>query len=209
MKKQHLIPAAVIAGISLLGSGCAVSSPQTHLYVLHADLHTNIQNPVQPNDIAVVVATVGIPKQLDRPSIITQTGDNELSFSEFHRWASPLEDNLQQVLIENLAHLLHSDRITPEIHRAPYPADLRVEIRIISLSGALGQTANLQARWTLSSTAENKLIAAETFREEIDLTGETYLDYVVAHNILQNLLAQDIADTIRNYSRQGSAHTEE
>jgi uncharacterized lipoprotein YmbA len=137
---------------------------------------------------------VELPKYLDRPSIITQVGNNELTFSEFHRWAGPLDDNIRQVLIENLSRKLHAAHIVPDSRGLPDAPDLHVKVSITDFSGTLGKAAHLQAVWTLS--AADQSAAAGSFEKEIPLSSDRYTDYVSAQSILLGNLAEKIAEAI-------------
>jgi uncharacterized lipoprotein YmbA len=76
------------------------------------------------------VGPVELPEHLERPQIVTKIGSSELHFSEFNRWAGPLEKNFSRVLAENLSILLSTDKVLvyPWIGTLEVKRQLRVNI---------------------------------------------------------------------------------
>ena len=64
----------------------------------------------------VVVAAVRLPKYLERPQLVTRSGDNRLQLEEFHQWGGNLGKDLTRVLAENLSRLLGSDAVVAAPH---------------------------------------------------------------------------------------------
>ena len=86
-------------------AGC--SSPSPRFYTL---------NPVAPqgtmtSKISVAVAPATIPSSIDRPQIVVTNGANQVSFDEFNRWASPLDDSIARAVAGNLTVLLGTPRV--------------------------------------------------------------------------------------------------
>ncbi len=80
------------------------SSPATQYYTLNsiaptvaADGHTSY---------SVWIATVIVPKTLDRTQLVRRASDNRLDVSENNRWAAPLDDMVRRVLSQDLASRL-------------------------------------------------------------------------------------------------------
>ena len=80
----------------------------------------------------VGVEQVRLPGHLDRPQLVTWTGQNELKVDEFLRWAEPFEDGVTRTLTENLASLLPEYRVI----RKPWPGDVETRCRVaVALRG--------------------------------------------------------------------------
>ena len=181
----------------ILLTGCA-STQEARLYVLDtpASLAESTVSPAADKMPVVNIASIQIPDHLSRPVVITQVAKNELAFSDFHRWAGPLQSNIRQVLIENLSIILQSDRIFADPRKQSFPADYHLEIGICDITGILGETATLQARWAVLSTEGKEVVALENFQKTIDIDGKSRRDYVNAQSTLFADLAQAIAKSI-------------
>jgi uncharacterized lipoprotein YmbA len=70
-----------------------------------------VVNPVLvPPDYSISIGPVTLPATVDRPQMVVQTGPNQVWIDEFHRWASPLQNDIARVLVENIATLLGTPR---------------------------------------------------------------------------------------------------
>ncbi|MCX5899923.1 MAG: PqiC family protein [Proteobacteria bacterium] len=128
-------------------SGCLRSAP-TKFYLLHA-----LENPAAQNastrQIVLGVGPVELPDYLNRPQIAGRVTPNELNFSEYSRWAEPLERCVQRVLAENMSLLLGTERIELYPWRPSLPIDYQVRVRITRFDGTAGDAAVLIAYWSI------------------------------------------------------------
>lgn len=128
-------------------SGCLSSAP-TKFYLLHA-----LENPAAQNagtrQIVLGVGPVELPDYLNRPQIASRVTANELNFSEYSRWAEPLERCVQRVLAENMSLLLGTERIELYPWRPSLPIDYQVRVRITRFDGTAGDAAVLIADWNI------------------------------------------------------------
>lgn len=186
----------VMACAGLFLSGCA-STQKSALFVMNSpkSLADEAAAISLPDDTAIVVATVHIPEHLDRATIVTQAGDNQLAFSEFSRWAGSLDGNLRQTLIENLGVLLQSDRVFADSRTQSLDVACRVDVWVKYMSGVLGESARLQVQWGVQSG--KKMVALQTFTKEVELKDESYAHYVSVQSALWAELSQEIAAAIR------------
>jgi len=177
-------------------SGCA-NTQQSNLYLLHSpEKIAAISDEVQLIEGKhIAVERLRIPKYLERPTIITTANESELIYSEFRRWASPLESNLSEVLVMNLGTLLPKCVVLSSRAMVPAPPDYQLHVQIQRMSGELGKNAILQARWGIF--ANNNDIkhyvkgGASTFKSELE--GDDYDTYVQALNKLIVELSTEIA----------------
>ena len=96
MKKEIL----TLALLGLL-AGCS-SQPSLHYYSLDADSQQPVTAPTQPQH-QLVLRPVVLASQLDRISLVYQLEGQELHFTEYHRWAGSLDDQLNQVTMNGLS----------------------------------------------------------------------------------------------------------
>jgi uncharacterized lipoprotein YmbA len=185
----------VILNACLLFAGCG-SSPPTRFYVL-----SNLPHPAQlpasaSRDIAVGVGPLELPDYLDRPQIVTRTGQNELNLAEFDKWGETLKDNANQVLAENLALLLPSKKVHSYPWKRSTPVDYQVVVKITRFDHTEGGETALHARWNiLSGDGNTELLSRETrYVERPD--GKGYADTVAAMNRALAQFSRDVANTI-------------
>lgn len=194
MKKAtlQLIPILITP---ILLTGC-MRTQESRLYMLDTPLVAS-ENVAESDTMPVInIADIQIPNHLSRPVVVTKVAENELAFSDFHRWAGPLKSNIRQVLVENLSILLESNRIFADPRKQTFPADYHIEIGIYALTGILGETATLQARWAVFGEKGNEIITLESFHKTIPIRGESRRDYVSAQSDLLVDLSRAIAESI-------------
>lgn len=161
--------APVVFAVILVG--CA-SSPSSRFYQLHSLQDTNRPpgNPSYSQTIILAIGPVHIPDYLDRPQIVTRVGDNELKWSEFHRWAGSLESDVLSVLLDDLSGLLPADRFSVvgwasyPVHQRP--ASCRVEVFVERFEGTLGDSVVLKAQWIVFDRESSVLLREETLTRE-------------------------------------------
>src|SRR5262245_682909 len=92
-------------------AGCRSVADPTRYYVLSP---TQVLDPTPATAVssaAIGVGPVLIPGYLDRAQIVTRGADDEFDLSQYHRWAEPLDRGIAQVVADNLASQLGSERI--------------------------------------------------------------------------------------------------
>ena len=95
--------AAVLAFSLMMLSGCARTQP-SRFYILHpiASSELVVIAPHTSEGMALEIGPIEIPEHLDRPQIVTRTGENEFQLNEFNQWVESLKYSISQILIENL-----------------------------------------------------------------------------------------------------------
>jgi len=117
MPKRFLffaIGAALVVGVFVEGCINLESSPQPspRLYVLTAQASDADRTAATwPEDITIGVGPLVFPDYLDRPQMVTRSGDIEMIAAPRARWAEPLKENTIRVLVENLATLAGSGAV--------------------------------------------------------------------------------------------------
>lgn len=177
--------AMILGGCIDLGAG----SPPARYYLLSPLAGAP---PAEDAGVAVRLYPVELPVYLRRPQIVTRREGNEIGRADFDRWGEPLEDNVRRVVAENLALLIGTDRVTLFPSTVAGPADYGVRLEVVRFEGRLGQEAELQARWTVSSGDGGLHLARQTFyREPVAAAG--YDALVAAMSRALGELSRDIA----------------
>ena len=147
-------------GIGMLGlvlGGCATSPPARY-YTL-APLQPPAVKAASVPTFTVAVGPVIIPDLLQRPQIATRTNDQQISFSDFHRWAGTLADETKRVLVVNLNGLLAGKRATVTTDDMAIDPDFRVVVNINRFDGLPGGSVWLNAVWTIKEQKGKMAIA--------------------------------------------------
>lgn len=133
-----------LALVLLLGA-CA-SAPATRFYAL-----APVAVPVAATKIqalpTIVVREVSLPRYLDRPQIVTRTGEHRLRFAEYAHWGGDLREEITRVLAENLARRLSGSAVLPAPTFVAVKPDLAVDVELLRFEAADDGQVHLAARW--------------------------------------------------------------
>src|SRR5512140_2898669 len=175
-------------------AGCA--SPRSDFYTLS---RSSKAAPATA-DYSVAVGPVSVPEIVDRPQIVVRTGANQVFIDEFHRWGSPLRDDIARGVAGNLSALLGAPRVSVFPHPTFSAAKYRVAIAVMAFDSAPGESASLDAVWGIRGPGEGAIRSGRTtVRETVSDAG--YSALIAAHSRALERLCGDIADAIRGLER--------
>jgi len=197
------------AGVSLVSflflSGCTSQEPR--LYVLSGVSMDRPPPDLSGREVAVGVGPMDLPDYLDRPQIVTRSGQNEIFVADFDRWAEPLKANAIQCLTEDLSAYLGSRRVVSYPWRRAVEVDAQVIVKVIRFDRIEGGDAELRVRWSiLGSDGKSELLV----REKSYLTkpqGDGFEATVLAMNRALHDFALEVAQAIRSLSLAKSTST--
>jgi uncharacterized lipoprotein YmbA len=158
MPKFAIAVVAPMLAVALV-TGCA-SSPPVRFYVV-----TPLAGPApaaRAPGPGVVVAAVRLPEYLERPQLVTRSGDNRLQLEELHQWGGNLAKDLTRVMAENLSLLLASDAVVAAPHTLRMRPDYRVEIEVLRFERAGDARVHLAAKWWLQRGSDGTPLASPT-----------------------------------------------
>jgi uncharacterized lipoprotein YmbA len=194
---MHRFAVAAFALAVVCAAGCS-SVPQTRFYVV-----TPLAGPAAAASAAapgprVVVAAVRLPEYLDRPELVTRSGDNRLQLEEFHQWGGNLAKDLTRVMAENLSLLLGSDAVVAAPHTLRMRPDYRVEIEVLRFERAGDARVHLLAKWWLQRGVDGPSLASPTaaLASEPLPQAATFEAAVAAMSVVYGELSRIIAQAI-------------
>lgn len=158
----------VIAAFTLtlavaLATGCSTAPPMRYYVVTSLEgTAAAASPPASMSGPSVAVAGVRLPQYLERPQLVTRSGDNQLQVEEFHQWGGNLAKDLTRVLAENLARLLRSDAVVAAPHTQRLRPDYRVEVEVLRFERADDARVYLTAKWWLLRGADGAQLAGPT-----------------------------------------------
>ncbi len=192
MKKEMRVPAPLVVLCALAAAWAGCATPRSAHYVLNPLASASPMTA----DYAVSVGPVSVPEIVDRPQIVVRAGPHQVFFDEFHRWGTPLADDIARVVAENLGRLLGTSRVSA--HPRPEGADVRYRVRVdvAAFESAPGEAAALDAAWVVTDTRDGAVRRGRSgAREEAREGG--YPALAAAHSRALEKLSVDIAAAIR------------
>ena len=183
----------MVVGVMML-TACGGRSAPAKFYTLQPAKQSSTGKSL-PLDVTLAVGPVAIPAALDRAEIVTRDADNVLSFSEYHRWAGPLEKSIALVIAQNIGTLLETERITPFTRENIFNPTHRVVININRYDSQPAKEFLIDATWSIKNLNSKKhnmlLIRNSTIRESLASAG--YEELVAAQSKALAALSQEIA----------------
>jgi uncharacterized lipoprotein YmbA len=147
--RSRSLTAFTLAALLALGA-CSTSPPPTRL-------HTLMPAEPTPRDLAaaargpvfLTLEPIRLPAQVDQPQWLVQLGDDSMAVLEQERWASPLRDEFQQALLEEL--IVGQGAIDARTQPAPGTV-ARVAIDVRRFDSLPGREARIQGSWTITGS---------------------------------------------------------
>jgi len=203
MKKQVSIfhKASLFAASLCFLVACAGNKRPTQFYLLKSLKVGDLQQQPGITGSVIGIGPVSLPKYLDRPQIVTFTGDFTISISEFHQWAEPLQNNFIRVLMENLSALLPNS----QFESYPWKSSARVNHHIsvsIDHFDLNPESALLVAHWAIK-TGTDGTQQNHNARIEKPIPDAQHKSKVSALSKLIALLSTEIAESIMNQHNYG------
>jgi len=137
--------ARACAILSLAVAGCA-SAPPTRLHTLMPAESVARGAGASTVPVPVVLEPIRIPAQVDQPQWLVRLPDDSLALLEQERWASPLQDELRQALLEELGARFG---MVEAAAGAASPWRVRIDLR--RFESVPGREARIEGSWLLSS----------------------------------------------------------
>lgn len=193
MKKSRIIRIAylvLIVGVMML-TACG-RTPPAKFYTLQPVEQSSMGRSM-PGEVALAVGPVAIPAAIDRAEIVTREAGNEVSFSEYHRWAGPLKQSIASVMAQNIGTLLATERVTPFARENIFKPTHRVVVNINRYDSQLSKEFLLDATWSIKDLGGNKLLLVQNSIIRESLASSTYEGLVAAQSKALAALSQKIA----------------
>lgn len=194
--RPHTLYPALCCVLVAFGAGCA--SPRTDFYTLNP---TAKPAPAAAS-YSVAVGPVSVPEIVDRSQIVLRTGPNQVFIDEFHRWGSPLRDEIAFVVAGNLSSLLGAPRVSVFPRPTSSAAKYRVAVDVMVFDSTPGETVALDAAWMIRGAGDGAVRSGRTTVME-PIAEKSYAALVSAHSRALEKLSEDIADALRGLEPGG------
>lgn len=209
---MNRLPLLVIGACLLLAflllAACS-STPASRFYALSAVNATEYLKHQQVKDRGIIaIGPIRIPEYLDRPQIVTRSGNSELTMAEFHRWGGSLDNDLKRVIPENIAQQLDSMGYLvvnwPIPGEGNLPVQYRIVIDILQFEGTPGGSVTLKCQWGILGDDEKARKAVRVSLITEPVQGREYEHLVAAMSNAIARLSSEIADVVRELPRPAS-----
>jgi hypothetical protein len=183
----------MVVGVMML-TACG-RTPPAEFYSLQP---VELSSPVgsMPLNVALAVGPVAVPADIDRTEIVTRDAGNQVSFSQYHRWAGPLQQSIASVLAQNIGTLLKTDRVTPFTRENIFQPTHRIVININRFDSQLSKEFLLDATWSIKELKGSKLLLVRNSIIRESLTSSTYEDLVAVQSKALAALSEEMARAV-------------
>ena len=185
----------VLLFLFIILTACTTSSPKTRYYSLFADDVRKDDSAFNAN-ISIGVGPITLPEYMDNSSIVSLSGENNVIVSGSNVWAGELDITLVRVITQRFSYSLPDSKVIAFPWDSRNKPNFQLVIHFDDFSGVLGNSAKLNANWTLFD--QNKRSALESgsvsFTERSLAAG--YDGYTAALNRLANRLADELMQEV-------------
>jgi len=181
----------MVVGVMML-TACGGRTPPAKFYTLQP-VEPSSTGRSLPLNVALAVGPVAIPAAVDRAEIVTRDAGNQVSFSEYHRWAGPLERSIAAVIAQNIGTQLETERVTPFTRENIFKPTHRVVININRYDSQPAKEFLLNATWSIKNIDGNKLLLIRNSIIREPLASAAYEELVAAQSKTLAALSQEIA----------------
>lgn len=180
-----------LAVLAIALSGCGRSPANTY-YTLTAPT-SNATTDAKTAKAAVRVGPVFLASYLNRPQIVTRTGDNQFVIDDYARWAEPLNKAIQRNVAINLGrempdHFVYEFGVGNNVVNSTTWL-VPIDIRRFDVDAAGNAVVELQ--WGTEGMVSNTVVAARTAVYNAKTNPD---DYSAQARTLSKLLADFSAD---------------
>ena len=152
---------------------------------------------------SVLVGPSSVAKYLDQPKLVTMPEENVLEYSDNHRWAEPLEENINRYLQGGLSNGLETATVGFLRRMDTLKWDYRVGYHIYHLGGQPAGEVKLQVTWWVIAQ-EGERITFERSLYSTRAAGSGFPGYISAIKELLGEWTADIVGVIRTLEEQAA-----
>lgn len=188
------------SAVVMLAVACSPLAPQpdpSQFYVL-TSLAESDQEPVGAADLgpSLGVGPVTLAPYLNRATLVTRVGTNQVEFSQIDRWAEPLAGHFARIQATNLGTLLGRQVILyPWYSTAKF--EYSIEIYVLRFERDSRGSAQLIARWAVRHGDGGQLLETrESSFVERTSVGTAEASVVALSKVAADL-SREIASAIR------------
>ena len=195
--KPAIRAAIITTTIAFLLASCSLGgkTKSSQFYVLDSTISPTEQET--DNDVSLAISQVLVPGYIDRPQIITKTASAEIKFSEFNRWAEPIDSMFQRVLTQNIKTLTNSDQIVSYPWGPELKFEFTLRMKLIKLENNEAGDALLVVNWILVKNNGESTPRANYSEFRASASNSSYAARVAALNDTLSQFSREIVDRLK------------
>ena len=192
-----------LLGLLVLLSGCegivGTSTPTEFYRLTRVDLSDRSFASKLGGELQIGVGPITIPGYADRPQIVTGGAGGLLIVDDLHHWAEPVHDNIERVLVANVASLLSARQVFHyPTNFTPAQDSLQIDVQINEMIRGADGKVQLAVSWNIKSLLDNRLIR----REAVNYVSQSpATDFAQLSDILSGLLGQLAVDMLNSVAQ--------
>ncbi|MGW8188022.1 MAG: PqiC family protein [Desulfobacterales bacterium] len=205
MLQRSILKTILSTGLLLtFVAGCAGPSPRSNYYLLNAlpDQETGQTTTAASDGLSIGIGPVSWPDYLDRQQIVIRTGPNEITFSEFDRWAEPLKNNFMRVFKEDLVERLRTDNIFIYPWLPDVVFEFQVSVEVTRFEARQGDSTSLDVQWMILRAHDREVVVSRKSSYTIDLVGSDYKTIVAAQSRTVADFSREVAAAVTEVYRR-------
>lgn len=178
-----LIPSLLLALAGCSASGVFQPKADNSVFYILSSKYTDEQvAALKPDGLTILIGPSTAAKFLDQPQIVTYEGTNILDYSDLHRWAEPLNEGVDRILLDEIAVGLETSRVGFQRVMGNMDWDYQVGYHVYELGGELDGQVELQvAWWVTTKDGEERTYDASRYIGKVQLgSDDPYAAYVEA-----------------------------
>ncbi len=190
---MNIIYKTIGVSVFILLSACG-TSPKTYFYSLNAEHDNEI---VTSENLAIGVWNVTLPELIDRPEMVTRSGEYTIDLADFHRWLGGLSSNVSLLIANELSHNLKTGQVYVSPWSGDNSLDYQVKVYIRKFDGTLGGESSIKGIFVILNGKGNEKVQEETFSFNEKVKDKSYSEMAAAMSRLVVSLSGKIAQAIK------------
>ncbi len=181
---------------SLIALAACATPAQTRYYTLSAASPPSATAASAAAEYRVAIGPVKVPEALDRIQIVLRVAPDRYAISDTDGWLTPLKREIPRVIAQEVGQRLPAAQVAAHVQYGGQEADYRVLIDVLRFESAPGESATLEAAWSVRGRAGERLREARSvFVEAVNAPGVAPL--VAAHERALAALGREIAAAVQ------------
>lgn len=184
------LAAMLVAGCSLL---TRPENPPTRFFVLTGQHASGLDAGADDRSgFAVGIGPFVFPSYLQRAQMVNRDAPNQIAFSQFDRWAEPIDSGFLRVLAEDVSRRVGTHRVA----LFPWyqtPLDYQVKGEVLRFETNSEGKATLHCIWTIYDLVEKRYLVTRSSQLQRSVPAGDPEEIAAALSALVGELADEIA----------------
>jgi uncharacterized lipoprotein YmbA len=196
---KGLVFIALIFSLSACEGIGGPSTPTEFYRLTSVDLSEKSYSAELGSDFSIGVGPITIPGYANRPQIVSAGAGGRLIVEDLHHWAEPIQDNIERLLVADIASMLSPRQVFHyPTNFTPSAESLQVEVVIGEMLRLADGKVQLSASWNIKKLVDNRLIRRDAVKY---ISNSGAVNFEQYSEILSGLLGQLSIDMLKSISQ--------